>query len=127
MAFGVTLSALYFGVGLDQIFTNFGPGIVAETFANGGYTAIVIFSIFFGFLIGRADKIIENNRYNWNYVLFAIILYPSLFFVVRGDFLNSFYEFYSKSVVVFLIILVTGARASLAGPRFSSTNRLSRL
>lgn len=113
VAFGMTLSGQYFDIGLDEIFTNFGPGIVSESYANGGFIAIVFVASLLGLLIGMADRAIENNRYDWNYVLFGVVLYPAIFFMVRGDFVNSFYELYSKAIVIWALCAVTGLRHRL--------------
>jgi oligosaccharide repeat unit polymerase len=119
IAFGLILSAQYFNIALFDLFTNFGPGIVAEAYANGGYIAVGVIATLLGYLIGRADKAIENGRYDWNMVLFAVILYPALFFMIRGDFLNSFYEFYSKYAVIFTITAVLGLRHRLSAPKLA--------
>ena len=113
IAFGITLAEQYFNVARGELFTNFGPGIVAEAYANGGFIAIVVVASLLGLLVGTADRAIENNRYDWNYVLFAVVLYPAIFFIVRGDFLNSFYEFYSKALVIWTLCALTGLRHRL--------------
>jgi oligosaccharide repeat unit polymerase len=116
IAFGIILSGQYFDVQLDETFTNFGPGIVAESYANGGYLAIVVVSCVLGVVVGLIDRTIENNRYNWNAVLFGMVFYPALFFVVRGDFLNSFYEIYFKAGVIWVVTAGLGLRRRLRPP-----------
>lgn len=113
LAFGIILSGEYYGVQVADIFTNFGPGIVAEAYANGGYVAIFLVAIVLGCIVGLFDRMIENGRYDWNVVLFGLVLYPAVFFMIRGDFLNSFYEFYAKVVVIWVVTAGLGLRRRL--------------
>lgn len=96
IAFGVTLSSEYWNVDVDNLFTNFGPGIVSEAYANGGFIGVVATSILMGIALGYSDRAIEKYRFHFLGLLFGAIFLPALFFVVRGDFVNSWYEFYFK-------------------------------
>jgi len=124
VAFGMILSAQYFNIQLNDIFTNFGPGIIAEAYANGGYLATLIVAALLGFIVGLADRFIENNRYDWNHVLLGVVFYPALFFLIRGDFVNSFYEFYSKAVVIYLVTAGFGLRRRLRASQYGKSDRL---
>lgn len=122
IAFGMILSAEYFYVQIEGLFTNFGPGIVAEAYANGGLLAVIMIAFIFGLVIGRVDRAVEVDRFNCNRILFACVFYPAIFFMIRGDFLNSFYELYSKTLVIFLMAIVLRVRL-FAWP---ASTRLSR-
>jgi oligosaccharide repeat unit polymerase len=103
IAFSITLSAIYFNVSINDVFTNFGPGILAESYANGGIIFVAIVSIFLGIALNIFDK--WNSKSFFDFMRFGVssIFLPSLFFFVRGDFVNAFYEMYFKLLVFFLL------------------------
>lgn len=116
-AFGIILSSAFFNVNLDETFTNFGPGIVAEAYANGGPLAVSLAACAFGCGVGILDSYIDRVR-DGRSALLACMLLPAVFFFVRGDFVNSFYEFYAKWLVAFFLLKIFGGWSSLRYPPF---------
>jgi hypothetical protein len=102
IAFGAVLSGQYFGVNIENLFTNFGPGVVAEAYANGGWAGIMTCAVLLGLGIAYADRYIERNNRNFLGITFGVIFIPFVFFVIRGDFVNSFYQFYFKFAWVYI-------------------------
>lgn len=113
IAFGIILSSDYFGVAVTDVFTNFGPGLIAEAYANFGYIGILGVSIALGVFVGFLDNFIFLRRSFFLGAFIAAASYPALFFLIRGDFVNSFYELYSKILVGFAVILLSGNARTL--------------
>ena len=103
IAFSMTLSAMYYNIPIDDIFTNFGPGILAEAYANGGFIFVIIVSFILGIALRLYDRWNSISLFSFKRFGVSSIVFPSLFFLVRGDFVNSFYEFYFK--LIFFLLL----------------------
>ena len=107
IAFSIILSSEYYNLNIDSIFTNFGPGIIAEAYANGGFISTLLFAMILGIAVSKFDNIIDNGKESSFLIITALILYPSLIFLVRGDFVNAFYDIYSRILVIIVIFFFT--------------------
>ena len=107
IAFSIILSSDYYNLNIDNLFTNFGPGIIAEAYANGGYIFTIFIAIIMGVAVAKFDNFIEKRSIEWIISLIALIIYPSLIFMVRGDFVNSFYDMYSRILIIFVLNFFT--------------------
>lgn len=103
LAFGITLSSKYFGIDTSEIFTNFGPGLVAEAYANGGISFVIFISLLLGYTLRVFDNWNSQNVFDFFKFGITSIFLPGLFFLIRGDFVNAFYEIYFK--ILFFILM----------------------
>lgn len=117
MAFSIELSSIYFNVTPDTIPTNFGPGIIAEAYANGGPLMVCVWAIGLGYLTARFDVYVFRHSHELLGQLMLVIVPPALFFLIRGDMLNSFYEFYIKAVPAALLAIYARRRYVNPGVR----------
>lgn len=85
LAFGVELSMHINHINnhLD-LFTNYGPGIIAESYANFWYLGIPIFAIFSAYIFKIAHTIWLKYRF-----INPLFFMPFIILYVRGDFLNG--------------------------------------
>lgn len=113
IAFGIQLAAHFFGVAAGDVPSNFGPGIVAESYANGGFIALLITALGFGLLLAWLDIRLSVRSTDPLSAAMLIILITGLFFMIRGDFLNAFYEIYIKAIPVFAVMAFSRHRHSL--------------
>ena len=107
IAFSIILSSEYYNLNIDNLFTNFGPGIIAEAYANGGYIFTIFIAIIMGVAVAKFDNFTERRSGQWTVSLIALIIYPTLIFMVRGDFVNSFYDMYARILVLFVLNIFT--------------------
>ena len=105
IAFGITLASEYFLVPPSDVPTNFGPGVVAEAYANGGYLAVLVAGAALGYLLARLDRLIVQKKHDVLGQTLIVIALPCIFFLVRGDFLNVFYELYIKLIPAALVVM----------------------
>ena len=104
-AFGIVISSQYFNLNSSEIFTNFGPGLIAESYANFGFYGYIFVPVVLGFCLAKFDNYICSAKYINLWKLIAIIIVTTgVFFLVRGDFVNGFYEIYFKYLFVFFFI-----------------------
>ncbi|TIL90084.1 MAG: hypothetical protein E5Y65_15590 [Mesorhizobium sp.] len=108
-AFGVDLASLYFNVLPDRIPTNFGPGIVTEAYANGGGLMVILWAAGLGYILARFDLFAWSRQATALGRIAIVMVPPVIFFLIRGDLLNSWYEFYVKAAPALLVLNYAGA------------------
>lgn len=106
IAYGIELAMKFWNItDYTDVPTNYGPGIVAEAFANFGFLGIPIFSGVIAFLL----RIVEDfsNRTSVSVYFFT----PFIFLLIRGDFLNGCINLILQLLVIrFLIIASSGEK-----------------
>lgn len=110
ISFGIELASRYFGVDVSSTPTNFGPGIVAEAYANGGAIMVALWAALLGSLLAALDNYISRNQRQVLGMIFTAISLPAVFFVIRGDLMNSYYELYIKAAPAIACYLICTRR-----------------
>lgn len=116
IAFGVELATRFYGVDQSMIPVNFGPGIVAEAYANGGTLAVLLAALIVGYFLAKCDTSFMVSSGRINSQVLSVITPPVVFFLVRGDFLNSFYEFYAKALPCLAVLYVCIRKEKVLAP-----------
>ena len=105
-AFSIILSSNYYNLPSEDIPTNFGPGLIAEAYANFGILAVIITFYFFGLLIKLYDNWNIMDPFELKRFASSTIIYSGIFFLIRGDFVNGFYEIYFKYLILFMLFFI---------------------
>lgn len=74
---------------------NLGPGIVGQSYAEGGLIAVVIYAVFFGLIYGAADRGLRDRASNPFFVAMMVGGGGNILAMPRGD------------VALFLLIIIT--------------------
>lgn len=98
IAFGVQLSMDIWGQSIDNIFTNYGPGIVGESYANFGKFGPIIFGIITGYILKVMKNITERLTF-----FPTIYFLPFIVYYIRGDFLNGCINILIQILILSLI------------------------
>jgi hypothetical protein len=103
VGFGYSIAQDIYGV--ERPPSNFGPSIVGEFYANGGFLAVVLAMSLIGFLCKSYDfLLLRAHQSESSVVIHAAGLYQ-FFFLVRGDFLDAAYAFLSVVPPLFLALV----------------------
>lgn len=123
IGFGVELAGNYFGLDISDLATNFGPGIVAEAFANGGLLSVFAWGLATGLLLYRLDSFLSRRSSDLIRATVAAISLPAIAFIVRGDLLNGVYELFIKLLPALLVFYVTARKVATPNRGAGATTR----
>lgn len=127
IAFGVELATLVLGVTVNNLPTNFGPGLVGEAWANGGWLSVILCFVALGIIASRIDLIIWSRASSTYAVALYSLAIGSVPFIIRGDFLNSGYDIGIKIIPVVIIITMFRGLYRAVVPRHSLTTMTKRI